>query len=146
VPQTAWIENKTFKENVLFEKAYDAEWYKTVIHACKLDEDLKRMASHDETEIEFGGANLSGGQKQRLGVARALYQDCDIYLFDDILSALDIYVGKWVFQKAIIDLLVNRGKTVVLVSQNLSYLTQADRAIEMKDGTCTSYMKDHPQF
>lgn len=50
------------------------------------------------TEIGERGINLSGGQKQRVSIARALYADCDIYLIDDCLSALDAHVGKYVFE------------------------------------------------
>jgi len=47
------------------------------------------------------GINLSGGQKQRIAVARAVYQDCDIYLLDDPLSAVDSHVGKHIFEQVI---------------------------------------------
>lgn len=45
--------------------------------------------------------NLSGGQKQRLSLARAVYQDQDIYLMDDPLSAVDVYVGRHLFDNLI---------------------------------------------
>ena len=47
------------------------------------------------------GINLSGGQKQRVSIARAVYQDADIYLFDDPLSAVDAHVGKHLFNNVI---------------------------------------------
>lgn len=55
------------------------------------------MGGGDLTEIGEKGVNLSGGQKQRISIARAIYNDADIYLIDDCLSALDAYVGKRVF-------------------------------------------------
>ena len=47
------------------------------------------------------GINLSGGQKQRVSLARAVYADCDIYLLDDPLSAVDSHVGKHIMDKVI---------------------------------------------
>lgn len=47
------------------------------------------------------GINLSGGQKQRVSLARAVYNDADIYYFDDPLSAVDVHVGKHIFERVI---------------------------------------------
>ncbi|KAK0607688.1 hypothetical protein LWI29_018627 [Acer saccharum] len=65
------------------------EKYKEVIRVCCLEKDLAIMEDEDWTEIGERGINLSGGQKQRIQLARAVYQDCDVYLLDDIFSAVD---------------------------------------------------------
>ena len=62
-----------------------------IINACCLEKDLEMMEFGDQTEIGERGINLSGGQKQRIQLARAVYQDCDIYLLDDIFSAVDAH-------------------------------------------------------
>lgn len=49
----------------------------------------------------FQGINLSGGQKQRISLARAVYQNADVYLLDDPLSAVDSHVGKHIFEHVI---------------------------------------------
>jgi ATP-binding cassette, subfamily C (CFTR/MRP), member 1 len=72
------------------------ERYSEVIHACCLEKDLE-MEFGDQTEIGERGINLSWGQKQRIQLARAVYQDCDTYLLDDIFSAVDAHTGSTIF-------------------------------------------------
>jgi len=85
VPQQAWIQNSTLKQNILFTKDYNENYYNKVIDACALKPDLQILAAGDLTEIGEKGINLSGGQKQRVSLARAVYSDADIYLLDDPL-------------------------------------------------------------
>ncbi|MBA0691011.1 hypothetical protein Goari_008659 [Gossypium aridum] len=73
------------------------------------------MAGRDLAYIGEKGTNLSGGQRARLALARAMYQDSDVYLLDDILSAVDAHVAKWILQNAILGPLVEH-KTRILFS------------------------------
>jgi ABC-type multidrug transport system fused ATPase/permease subunit len=97
VPQQAWIQNATVKENILFNKDYDEKSYKIILESCSLLDDIDTMPAEDETEIGERGINLSGGQKQRISLARAIYSNADIYMLDDPLSAVDSHVGKSIF-------------------------------------------------
>ena len=72
-PQYAWIQNTTVKENILFGKEYDRNWYEAVVDACALRPDLDMLPYGDLTEIGERGITVSGGQKQRLNIARAIY-------------------------------------------------------------------------
>ncbi|KAH0632063.1 hypothetical protein JD844_020124 [Phrynosoma platyrhinos] len=123
VPQQAWIQNATLKENILFGREAKERQYKQVIEACALLPDLEILPSGDQTEIGEKGVNLSGGQKQRVSLARAVYSDADVYLLDDPLSAVDAHVGKHIFEK-----------TRVLVTHGVSYLPMMDRIIVMTEG------------
>lgn len=76
----------------------DAERYKEVLRSCSLEKDLEMMEFGDQTEIGERGINLSGGQKQRIQLARAVYQNCDIYLLDDVFSAVDAHTGSSIFK------------------------------------------------
>ena len=107
VPQQAWMQNATLKENILFGKEADSRTYQNVLSACALEPDLQVLPGGDQTEIGEKGINLSGGQKQRISLARAVYQDADLYLLDDPLSAVDSHVGKHIFEKG--DLLFKEG-------------------------------------
>lgn len=76
----------------------DRERYRYVIKVCSLEKDLEILDHGDQTEIGERGINLSGGQKQRVQLARAVYQDSDIYLLDDIFSAVDAHTGAEIFK------------------------------------------------
>lgn len=71
--------------------------FKQVLEKCSLVKDLDMFPYGDLTLIGERGVNLSGGQKQRVQLARALYQDKDIYLLDDPFSALDAHTAKSLF-------------------------------------------------
>uniref|UniRef100_F6HLR8 ABC transporter domain-containing protein n=1 Tax=Vitis vinifera TaxID=29760 RepID=F6HLR8_VITVI len=77
----------------------DRAKYKKVLHACSLKKDLELFSHGDQTIISDKGINLSGGQKQRVQLARALYQDVDIYLLDDPISAVDAHIGLELFKE-----------------------------------------------
>ena len=130
--QVAWIQNTTVKNNILFHKEFDEEKYNKVLEISELKPDLEILEGGDQTEIGEKGINLSGGQKARISIARALYADSDIYLFDDPISALDANVGKNVINNCICDYLKN--KTRILVTHAIQYANSADRIIYMKDG------------
>jgi ATP-binding cassette subfamily C (CFTR/MRP) protein 1 len=131
-PQQAWIQNATLRDNILFGKAYDEVEYERVIRMCELVRDIEALASGDQTEIGEKGINLSGGQKQRVNCARAAYQNADIYLFDDPLSALDSQVGASLFHNLILRHL--REKTRVLVTHQVQHLSQVDEIIVLSEG------------
>lgn len=132
VPQQPWIMNATVRENILFGKEYDKDKYDNIIEACALIPDFEQLASGDKTEIGEKGINLSGGQKQRISIARALYQDTEVYLLDDPLSAVDAHVAKHIFEKVICGIL--KDKTVLLVTHYLHLLPNLDHVVSMKDG------------
>ncbi|KIO14761.1 hypothetical protein M404DRAFT_118392 [Pisolithus tinctorius Marx 270] len=132
--QTAWIQNATLRENVLFGQPFDEERYWRVIELSCLLPDLELLPDGDLTEIGERGINLSGGQKQRVNIARALYFNPEIVIFDDPLSAVDAHVGKSLFEDAILGSLRNRGITVLLVTHAIHFLSQVDYIYTMKDG------------
>lgn len=137
VPQTAWIQNATVKDNILFGKEFDAKRYSKVIHACGLEPDLEQLPDGDRTEIGEKGINLSGGQKQRVSLARAVYQDADLYILDDPLSAVDSHVGKHIFSKCLSSKGLLRKKTVLLVTHAIHFLPSVDQVIVLRGGQVT---------
>uniref|UniRef100_A0A8D3C1D5 Canalicular multispecific organic anion transporter 1 n=1 Tax=Scophthalmus maximus TaxID=52904 RepID=A0A8D3C1D5_SCOMX len=134
VPQQAWIQNATLRDNILFGSPHEDKKLQEVIEACALIPDLELLPGGDLTEIGEKGVNLSGGQKQRISLARAAYNQADIYLLDDPLSAVDSHVGKHLFDKVIGPKGLLKDKTRILVTHGLSFLPYADEIVVLLDG------------
>ncbi|XP_057666967.1 ATP-binding cassette sub-family C member 10 isoform X2 [Diorhabda carinulata] len=139
VTQQPWLQRGTIRDNILFGKPYEEKKYMNVIFASGLVEDLMMLPSRDNTEVGDSGGTLSGGQKARIALARALYQEKPIYLLDDILSAVDVKVGKHIFQHCIMDML--QHKTRILCTHNMKYLLQADQIVVLENGRITTVGK-----
>ncbi|KAI8552981.1 hypothetical protein RHMOL_Rhmol06G0309700 [Rhododendron molle] len=132
VAQSPWIQSGKIEENILFGEEMDRERYEKVLAACSLKKDLEILSFGDQTVIGERGINLSGGQKQRIQIARALYQDADIYLFDDPFSAVDAHTGSHLFKECLMGLL--GAKTVIYVTHQVEFLPAADLILVLKDG------------
>ncbi|KAJ3309499.1 hypothetical protein HDV04_005991 [Boothiomyces sp. JEL0838] len=131
--QQPWILTDTVEGNILFNNNLDQERLKTVLEATGLDVDMQQLPAGVKTEIGEKGVNLSGGQKARVSMARAMYQDTDIVILDDPISALDAQVGRKVFTDAIKGYL--EDKTVILVTHQLHFLPELDYIITLDKGT-----------
>jgi len=97
---------------------------------------IESLPNGFETRLAENGRNLSGGQRQRLAIARALYVDASIYLFDEPTAALDESSGQQ-FLKALQELR-DLGKIIVLVSHDKTLLSFADRVYAVSNNTMTS--------
>ncbi|KAH3662454.1 hypothetical protein OGAPHI_005706 [Ogataea philodendri] len=125
--QVPWILNASVKDNILFGHRFEPDFYEKTIEACQLLPDLEILPDGDETIVGEKGISLSGGQKARLALARAVYMRADVYLLDDVLSAVDVHVG----QKLIKNVLGRNGilhsKTKILATNNIKVLDQAEK-------------------
>lgn len=134
IPQQAWIQNCTLEKNITFGRAFNKKLYDRVIDACALTADLAMLPAGDQTEIGEKGINLSGGQKQRISIARAVYSDADIYLFDDPLSAVDAHVGRHIFDNVLGENGLLKNKTRFLVTNAINFLPRVDEIFVIKNG------------
>ncbi|XAR52260.1 Xenobiotic-transporting ATPase [Bertholletia excelsa] len=132
VSQSAWIQTGTIRENILFGSPLDNDKYQETLEKCSLVKDLELLPHGDLTEIGERGVNLSGGQKQRIQLARALYQNADLYLLDDPFSAVDAHTATSLFNEYVMEAL--SGKTVLLVTHQVDFLPAFDAVILMVDG------------
>ena len=132
VPQKAMLFSGTIAQNIRNgkEDATDEE----VVHAAEIaqaTEFIDEMPDRFDSFIAQGGINVSGGQKQRLSIARALVRKPEIYLFDDSFSALDFKTDaklRTALKREI------RNATVLIVSQRVSTVMDADQIIVLDDG------------
>ncbi|KAJ8247979.1 hypothetical protein GJAV_G00236800 [Gymnothorax javanicus] len=134
VPQQAWIQNATLRDNILFGSALDEARLQKILDACALGPDLELLPGGDLTEIGEKGINLSGGQKQRVSLARAVYSSADVFLLDDPLSAVDSHVGNQLFNKVVGPNGLLKDKTRILVTHGLSFLPHVDEIVVLVDG------------
>ncbi|AWU74051.1 uncharacterized protein C5L36_0A06450 [Pichia kudriavzevii] len=137
VPQTAWIMNGTIKDNILFGCKYDPVFYEKTLNACALLPDLKILADGDATQVGEKGISLSGGQKARLSLARAVYARADVYLMDDVLSAVDEHVGKHISKNVLGPHGLLKNKCRILATNSMAVLKYSDHLTLMSGGKIT---------
>ncbi|KAJ1664663.1 ATP-binding cassette glutathione S-conjugate transporter ycf1 [Coemansia sp. RSA 1646] len=129
VEQTPWIMSGTLRDNILFGREYDEDYYNKVIYACALTEDINNWANRDMTLIGERGINISGGQKARLSLARAVYSQADIYILDDPLSAVDAHVKRHILDRVIMDSGLLAGKIRIMSVNMQSLLPYFDKGL-----------------
>lgn len=122
-----WIQNASVRDNIIFGSPFNKEKHDEVVRVCSLKADLDILPAGDMTEIGERGITLSGGQKARINLARSVYKKKDIYLFDDVLSAVDSRVGKHIMDECLTGMLAN--KTRILATHQLSLIERASRVI-----------------
>ncbi|SCU77718.1 LAFA_0A03048g1_1 [Lachancea sp. 'fantastica'] len=134
--QQSWIMNASVKDNILFGHRFDEAYYNATVKACQLLPDLEILADGDETLVGEKGISLSGGQKARLSLARAVYSRADVYLLDDILSAVDAQVSRHIVEEVLSrDGGLLKNKTVILTTNSSSVLKHAQTICAIEDGT-----------
>ena len=133
VQQEIFVFNDTVKSNIAFgEEEVDEKKLSKSIKDAQLEEFIRTQQKGVELLLGENGVNLSGGQKQRIGIARALYKDAEILIFDEVTSALDGETEKAVVES--INHLTQIGKTVIIVAHRISTLEKCHRIYELQKG------------
>lgn len=132
VPQKAVLFSGSIRENISWgrENASDEE-IKRAAEIGMAAEFIEKLPKKYDTNISQGGANFSGGQKQRLTIARAVVKNPEILIMDDSLSALDYATDAALRQKLKEN---SSNTTVIMVTQRISTIKDADLIIVMDDG------------
>ncbi|KAF8707606.1 Multidrug resistance-associated ABC transporter, partial [Rhizoctonia solani] len=145
VPQTAWLQNDSIKNNIIFGLPFNAQRYRQTIEACALVTDFEIIEDGDEAEIGERGVNLSGGQKARVSLARAVYSRASILLLDDVLSAVDAHTASHLFEKCLRGPLMN-GRTVILVSHHVQLVAPGASYVVALDNGRVLFAGPQPEF
>lgn len=133
-PQNPWIMNTSIKKNILFGHRYDEEFFQKTVEACDLVLDFDILPDGVETQVGEKGISLSGGQKARISLARAVYARADIYLLDDVLSAVDAHVSKHIVDNVLGKLGILALKTLILLTNHLKVLREASQIYVLDHG------------
>ncbi|KAI2795848.1 Multidrug resistance-associated protein 7 [Blomia tropicalis] len=133
VSQESWICDMSVRDNILFGKEFDSERYYQVVDSCALISDFKLFPNADQTIIGNHGATLSGGQKSRIALARAIYQNFDVYILDEPFASVDVKVANEIYEKCLQKLL--KGKCLILATNHLEYLKTADSILVFDHGS-----------
>ncbi|EDW64800.1 ATP-binding cassette sub-family C member 10 [Drosophila virilis] len=131
VPQSPWLQRATIRDNIVWGSNFDEQWYRTVLHACALNEDI-RILGGDLMGVGENGRTLSGGQRARVALARAVYQNKKVYLLDDVLSSLDAHVAKHIIRHCLLGLL--KQKTRIVVTRSTQLFFHANQILHVQDG------------
>lgn len=132
VPQEAELFNLSLLENITVMRSFDKELFNTVIRIAELDTVINKLPDGVKTLIGEKGYSLSGGERQRIGIARALYKDAAITIFDEATSSLDGTIERKIIENVLREF--KGKKTFVFIAHRLSALEPSDRIIVLKDG------------
>ena len=134
VPQDVYLINDTIKKNIAFglnNKESDLNKILEVIKISKLENLIKNSTNGINTIIGERGVNLSGGQRQRIGIARALYNNTKILVFDEATSSLDNQTEKEILNEIF---KIKKDKTIIMISHKHSALKDCDKIYELSNG------------
>ncbi|KAJ1663869.1 hypothetical protein EV178_004611 [Coemansia sp. RSA 1646] len=147
VEQTPWIMNGSLRENILFGREYDQEFYNKVIFSCALSDDISNWKNGDQTVIGERGINISGGQKARLALARAVYSRAEIYVLDDPLSAVDAHVKRHVLDHVIMDSGLLAGTIRIMATHEEKLLPYFGKILQLDSkGSVTTLQQDACEY
>lgn len=136
--QDAWIINGSVRENIVMGRPFQKEWYDRIVDACGLRYDLSLFYHGDETIVGDRGIQLSGGQRARIGLARAFFGDPQVLLLDDPLSAVDSTLARSIFQEAIQELGIKKGKCIIMATHQHQFFGNRDHIIVLENGKVIS--------
>ncbi|MDC1138218.1 ABC transporter ATP-binding protein, partial [Candidatus Pelagibacter sp.] len=132
IPQNFYVLNESIMENIFFsedESEHDLKKISRALKFSKLDKFVDSLPEKLDTIVGPSGKVLSGGQAQRLSIARALYQDREILIFDEATNALDQDTESQILQNIC---QLKNTKTIIIISHNKDVMEKCDHVLEIK--------------
>lgn len=140
--QKAALFKGTIKDNITYgSSTIDQERMDMALDIAKADF-VKDLEQGVDSMVAQGGSNFSGGQKQRISIARAVYKNAPIIIFDDTFSALD-YKTDMLVRKKIKENL--KDTTVIIIAQRIGTIMNADKIVVLDEGKIVG-MGTHEQL
>ena len=141
VSQNIYLFDDTIEYNITLSKKDEINYnlIKEAIIVSMLDDFINSLTKKLETQIGENAIKVSGGQKQRISIARAIYHNPSLLVFDEFTNALDVQT-----EKRILDLIVKpkKNKTVIIISHKISSLKNCDYIIEFKNKKVEKIIKN----
>ncbi|CAG8763787.1 15393_t:CDS:10, partial [Gigaspora margarita] len=135
VPQQAWLENTTIRDNILFGSTFVEDRYWNIVEACCLLKDFENMDEADFTKCDEKDLILKDDQKARVTLARALYSSAQILLLDDFLSTMDPLTAYQIIENCLKNPIID-GRTVIIATYYVRNLLDiASYIAVLGDGT-----------
>jgi ATP-binding cassette subfamily C protein len=139
LPQDIFLTVGTVQSNIAFgfeESTLNLKYFENAIRIAQLDSILQSLPLGALSPVSDRGENFSGGQRQRIGIARAIYSNPKLIVFDEVTSALDSETEN-AFTDALREI---RGKvTIIMIAHRLSSVVQADRIYYMESGRIVAW-------
>ncbi len=135
ISQKAVMFNGSVKYNVSYgtKDSIDIDRLENSIKVAQASEFVSKMEGKYDYMISQNGTNISGGQKQRLSIARAIYKNPEIYIFDDSFSALD-YKTDYELRSSLKK--YTKDATLMIVAQRIGTILNADKIVVLDNGKC----------
>ena len=142
VSQSTYLQNSTIKNNIAFgchENEIDINKINSCLESAKLEQLIKNLPDGIETKISELGANLSGGQIQRLSIARALYADSNLIIFDEPTSSLDESTKNEILNTIS---KLRKNRIVIMITHSKTDLNICDKILEIKNRSIVELKND----